>query len=95
MGRSAREYLAMRAEGLAAQASAGTWYVRATLLARMLADGFDWIDWLHLHGIQVAAWTLNPNQPHHIALARRLSVLGVDRITTDDPAGLAAALASR
>ena len=65
---------------------------RATLLARMLADGFDWIDWLHRHSIQVAAWTLNPDQPHHIALARRLSALGVDRITTDDPAGLAAVL---
>lgn len=88
----AHEYLAARAEGLAAQVAAGTWYVRATLLARMLADGFDWIDWLHRHGIQVAAWTLNPAQPHHIALARRLSALGVDRITTDDPAGLAAVL---
>ncbi len=92
---AACEYLTARAEVLAAQASAGIWYVRATLLARMLGDGFDWIDWLHRHGIQVAAWTLNPDQPHHIALARRLSALGVDRITTDDPAGLAAALASR
>lgn len=89
---TAREYLTARAEGLAAQVSAGAWYVRATLLARMLADGFDLIAWLHLHGIQAAAWTLNPAQPHHIALARRLSALGVDRITTDDPAGLAAAI---
>ena len=64
----------------------------ATLIARMLADGFDPIAWLHLHGIQVAAWTLNPDQPHHVALARRLVALGVDRITTDDPEGLAAAL---
>lgn len=89
---SGREYLAARAEGLAAQAAVDIWYVRATLLARMLDDGFDGIDWLHRQGIQVAAWTLNPDQPHHIALARRLSALGVDRITTDDPEGLAAAL---
>lgn len=88
---SARQYLEGRVEVLAAQAAAGIWYVRAALLARMLEDGFDWIAWLHLHGSQVAAWTLNPNQPHHIALARRLIRLGVDRITTDDPVGLAAA----
>lgn len=85
---STREYLTARAEGLAAQVSAGIWYVRATLLARMLADGFDWIAWLHRHGIEVAAWTLNPGQPHHVALALRLAGLGVDRITTDDPEGL-------
>jgi glycerophosphoryl diester phosphodiesterase len=89
---SAREYLAARVEVLAAQGTAGIWYVRAALLARMLEDGFDWIAWLHLHGIQVCAWTLDPGQPHHVALARRLIRLGVDRITTDDPAGLAAAV---
>ncbi len=89
---SARQYLEARVEGLAAQVSAGVWYLRATLIARMLADGFDPIAWLHLHGIQVAAWTLNPDQPHHVTLARRLVALGVDRITTDDPEGLAATL---
>ncbi len=89
---SPRQYLEARVEGLAAQVSAGIWYLRATLIARMLADGFDPIAWLHLHGIQVAAWTLNPDQPHHVALARRLAALGADRITTDDPEGLAAAL---
>lgn len=87
-----QEYLAARLEGLTAQASAPVWYVRATLLAHMLADGFDPVAWLHGHGIQVAAWTLNPGQPHHLALAYRLAELGVDRITTDDPRGLAAAL---
>lgn len=88
---SPRQYLEARLEGLASQVSAGVWYLRATLIARMLADGFDPIAWLHLHGIQVAAWTLNPDQPHHVALARRLVALGVDRITTDDPEGLAPA----
>lgn len=87
---STRQYLEIRVEGLAAQVAAGIWYLRATLVARMLADGFDPIAWLRLHGIQAAAWTLNPDQPHHIVLARRLIKLGVDRITTDDPAGLAA-----
>jgi len=88
---SARQYLETRIEGLSAQVAAGVWYLRATLVARMLADGFDPIAWLRLHGSQSAAWTLNPDQPHHIALARRLIGLGVDRITTDDPAGLAMA----
>lgn len=86
---SARQYLEARVEVLAAQVSVDIWYVRATLLARMLADGFDLIAWLHLHGIQVCAWTLNPDQPHHVALAQRLIGLGVDRITTDDPNGAA------
>lgn len=89
---STREYLTARAEALAAQVTAEIWYVRAALLARMLGDGFDWIAWLHLHGLAVDAWTLNPDQPHHVALAQRLTGLEVDRITTDDPAGLAAAL---
>lgn len=89
---SARQYLEARIEGLTVQVSAGVWYLRARLIARMLADGFDPIAWLHLHGIQVAAWMLNPDQPHQVALARRLAALGVDRITTDDPDGLATAL---
>lgn len=89
---STQDYLAARADALASQVTADIWYVRATLLARMFADGFDLIAWLHQHGVAVAAWTLNPDQPHHVALARQLIGLGVDRITTDDPAGLADAL---
>ncbi len=82
-------YLAARTEALAAQAAASVWYVRAALLARMLADGFDLSAWLHGRGIALAAWTLNPDQPHHVALAQQLRGVGVDRIATDDPAGLA------
>ncbi len=88
---STLQYLETRIEVLSVQVAAGVWYLRATLVARMLADGFDPIAWLRLHGIQSAVWTLNPDQPHHVALARRLIKLGVDRITTDDPVGLAAA----
>lgn len=89
---STQDYLAARADALAAQVTTDIWYVRATLLARMFADGFDLIAWSHGHGMAVAAWTLNPDQPHHVALARQLIGLGVDRITTDDPAGMASAL---
>lgn len=86
------QYLAARADTLWAQAPAPMWYIRATLLARMLADGFDWIAWLHARGAQVTAWTLNPDQPHHILLAIQLAARGVDRIITDDAAGWPAAL---
>ncbi len=86
-------YLEARAEALWAQVPvAGVWYIRAPLLARALDDGFDWIAWLHARDVEVAAWTLDPDQPHHVNLARRLTVAGVDRITTNDVAGLSAAL---
>lgn len=90
---STQDYLAARAEALAAQVAVGIWYVRAALLARMLADGFDLIAWLRPRGVEVAAWTLNPDQPHHVSLGQQLIGAGVARITTDDPAGLALALA--
>ena len=41
------EYLAARADVLWAQPPVSMWYIRATLLARMLEDGFDWIADLH------------------------------------------------
>jgi len=89
---TACEYLAARADVLWGQAPVSLWYVRATLLARMLEDGFDWIADLHRRGAQVAAWTLNPDHPHQLGLAAELIEHGVDRITTDDAPRLAAAL---
>ena len=86
------EYLAARAEVLWAQAPVAMWYIRATLLARMLGDGFDWIADLHRRGAQVTAWTLNPDRPHHLGLAAELIEHGVDRIITDDAPRLAEAL---
>ena len=81
---AASEYLAARGSVLWAQAPVKMWYIRATLLARMLADGFDWIANLHRRGAQVTAWTLNPDRPHHLGLAAELIEHGVDRIITDD-----------
>lgn len=89
---TACEYLTARADVLWGQAPVALWYVRATLLARMLADGFDWIADLHRRGAQVAAWTLNPDHPHQLGLAAELIEHGVDRIVTDDAPRLAAAL---
>jgi glycerophosphoryl diester phosphodiesterase len=88
------DYLAARAEALWAQSPpAGVWYIRARLLAQALADGFDWIAYLHARGAQVAAWTLNADCSSDVELAWRLATAGVDRITTDDPPALAQALA--
>lgn len=93
---SAADYLAARADALWMQMPwAGVWYLRAALLARSLDDGFDWIAWLHARGAEVAAWTLDADRPHHLELARRLAAAGVDRITTNDPERMAAALGGR
>ena len=90
---STAAYLAARAEALWAQAPMATvWYLHAPLLARMLDDGFDWIEFLHQRGALVTAWTLDPDQPHQLALARQLADAGADRITTNNAARLAAFL---
>ena len=90
---STADYLAARAEALWIQApSDAIWYINARLLARALDDGFDWIADLHRRGAQVDAWTLDPDRPKHVALARRLAALGVDRITTNDAPALAQVL---
>jgi glycerophosphoryl diester phosphodiesterase len=89
---SPADYLATRAEALWAQTPARVWYIRGATLARSLDDGFDWIAWLHGRGAQVAAWTLDADQPHQLDLARQLAAQGVDRITTNDAPRLAEAL---
>jgi glycerophosphoryl diester phosphodiesterase len=91
---SKADYLAARAEALWAQVpSATVWYIRASLLARVLEDGFDWIADLHQRQAKVAAWTLNADHPPDVELARQLAAAGVDRVTTDDAPALAQALA--
>lgn len=90
---SSAEYLAARAEALWIQAPPGAiWYINARLLALALDDGFDWIADLHRRGTLVDAWTLDPDRPEAVALARRLAAQDVDRITTNDAPGLAQVL---
>lgn len=87
------DYLTARAEALWFQVPPGlVWYVRAALIARALEDGFDWIADLHARGVEVDAWTLDPDRPRHSAIAHRLAEAGVDRITTNDAPALAAVL---
>lgn len=93
---SAAEYLAARAEALYAQVPSGmTWYIHAGLLGKALDDGFDWIAYLHTFDVQVDAWTLDAQRPEHVALARRLIIQGLDRITTNNALALAQVLGAK
>lgn len=86
-------YLRERAEALWVQAPAGcVWYLDARLALRALDEGFDWIAAWHERGAQVDVWTLDPDRPEQVQMARRLVAAGVDRITTNDPVGLAETL---
>ena len=86
-------YLEARAEALWVQAPPELiWYISADLLEQSLDAGFDWIAYLHDRGVEVDAWTLDPHDPAEVALARRLVAAGVDRITSNDPDGLASFL---
>jgi len=79
------DYLAARAETLGVlPPPGGVWYIHASLLARVLDDGFDWIAYLHARSIQVDVWTLDAGRPGHVELAHHLIAAGVDRITTND-----------
>ncbi len=89
------DYLAARADALHAQVPANTmWYIDASVLAATLDAGFDWIGYLHGQGAQVAAWTLDAQQPADVVLARRLVAMAVDRITTNDAPAMSLVLDS-
>ena len=88
-----QHYLRERADALSTQAPEGSvWYISARLLAASLDDGFDWISFLHERGVEVDAWTLDPSRTGVVKLAQRILDAGVDRITTNEPLALAAAL---
>ena len=67
-------------------------YLYWEIVTRSADAGFDIIDAFHKHGKRVDAWTLNTTDATTVAVAERLLALKVDQITTDDPAGLEAAL---
>lgn len=87
------DYFAARAGALLVQAPKGCqWFIRAELIKMALDAGFDWIDFLHQNGSKVDGWTIDVEQPEHIKLAQLLVARGVDALTTDHPARLAAHL---
>ena len=88
-----QEYYAARAGALLVQAPKGcAWFIRAALLQQMLKAGFDWIEFLHQQGSTVDGWTIDITQPDQITLAQTLVEHGIDYLTTDTPARLAANL---
>lgn len=91
----AGDYFAARAGALWVQAPQGCeWYLRAEVLEMALKAGFDWIDFLHQHGSVVDAWTIDVDQPEQVRMAQFLVERGIDELTTDSPARLAALLPS-
>ncbi len=87
---SAADYLADRCEslmGLVPDVSA--FYIRHTLLAQSLSDGFNWAEMLHHRGIKLDAWTLDVTDPLATTNALRLLAAGVDMFTTNTPWALA------
>jgi glycerophosphoryl diester phosphodiesterase len=56
-------------------------------------DGYDLVAAFHAAGRRVDAYTIRRADAAGLDAVRRLLALRVDQVTTDDPEGLAAALA--
>jgi len=70
--------------------SAGIWYLRAALAARLADDGFDAVGWLGQRGVEVDAWTLDlapgpGKRQWAVDLLRRVAALGAAQVTTNTP----------
>ena len=90
------DYFAARAEALLTQVPGGCeWFIRAEILKMALDAGFNWIEFLHGHGSTVDGWTIDVTQEDQIKLAQYLVDQGIDKLTTDAPAELAAKLDAR
>jgi len=90
--RASRDYPAFVAGALAAL-PAGMVYLDHALVLVAAEDGFDLVAAFHDAGRRVDAYTIRGADSAGLAAARRLLAARVDQITTDDPEGLAAALA--
>jgi glycerophosphoryl diester phosphodiesterase len=89
---ASRAYPAFVAEALAAL-PAELIYLDHALVLFAADDGFDLVAPFRAAGRRVDAYTITGAAAAGVAAARRLLALRVDQITTDDPEGLAAALA--
>ncbi len=80
------DYLRARIEALACQCPASReMFLDHRFLLQMLDDGFNPAEWLHEHGSEVTAWTVDYTSAESIGVAERLIAAGVDRITTNTP----------
>ncbi|MEO6299462.1 MAG: glycerophosphodiester phosphodiesterase family protein [Paracoccaceae bacterium] len=80
-------------EAVAASPDAELMYLDHRLVFAAQDFGFDMIAAFHAAGRRVDAYTLRRADDAGVRAANRLLVLKADQITTDDPEGLAAALA--
>lgn len=64
-------------------------YVRHTLVARALEDGFEAAAFLHEHGVRLAAWTLDVGNADAERNLPALVAAGVDLFTSNTPRALA------
>lgn len=69
-------------------------YLDYAIVLAAEAAGFDIVAPVHAAGRRVDAWTIRRIDQAGLAAIERLVALKVDQITTDDPEGLATALAS-
>ena len=64
-------------------------YLRYTLIARSLADGFNWAQCCHAHDVQLDAWTMDATNPRAVEFLPMLKEAGVDLFTSNTPQALA------
>lgn len=90
-----RDFAGFVSGALTASPRAEMIYLDHELVLFADAAGFDLIGAFHEAGRRIDAYTINEPRPEVLPDILRLIALKADQITTDDPAGLEALLASR
>lgn len=88
------DYSAFINDALATAPDATMIYLAYEIVLEADAAGFDIVAPIHAAGRRIDAWTIRTVDATTIPKIQRLLALKVDQITTDDPEGLIAALAS-
>jgi glycerophosphoryl diester phosphodiesterase len=90
MWHSTADYLRDRCENLLrAVPDVSVLYLRYTLIAQSLADGFNWAECCHTHGAQLDAWTMDVTNPDAVQCVSLLEQARVDMFTSNTPRALA------
>ncbi|CAN7441182.1 glycerophosphodiester phosphodiesterase family protein [Devosia sp. LjRoot16] len=89
-----RDYATFVADAVAASPKSELDYLEYRLVLEADRDGYDLIGAFHAHGRRIDAYTVRRADDEGMAVIERLLELKVDQITTDDPEGVAAALAA-
>jgi glycerophosphoryl diester phosphodiesterase len=88
------DFASFIAEALVDAPQADMIYLAFDLVLAAQDAGFDIVAPIHAAGKRIDAWTIRQVTPASIEQVERLLALKVDQITTDDPEGLHAVLAS-